>query len=199
MNDDLLGSLTARGIHTLHQLLNLPSDTLQSVTGNFPASRLSQVPNLSQIDDNCFFYSSNTFITWTCLTLICTLWSLLGSPTISADPNECETSKEGIRWQGKDFDAGNKIGEDIKEELESVSPTIPKGFTKDLPQILLWARNQMCVAMLKKIPHVYSGYNRWKTKRGGWFLVTLQLPNSLPWREYHSLVVWSHAWSYLPT
>uniref|UniRef100_A0A1J3K0M4 RNA helicase n=1 Tax=Noccaea caerulescens TaxID=107243 RepID=A0A1J3K0M4_NOCCA len=42
MNDDLLGSLTSRGIHTLHQLLDLPKGTLQSVIGNFPASRLSQ-------------------------------------------------------------------------------------------------------------------------------------------------------------
>ncbi|CDY47018.1 BnaC02g42030D [Brassica napus] len=42
MNDDLLGSLTARGIHTLHQLLELPRETLKSITGNFPASKLSQ-------------------------------------------------------------------------------------------------------------------------------------------------------------
>ncbi|KAF2598132.1 hypothetical protein F2Q68_00012454 [Brassica cretica] len=42
MNDDLLGSLTARGIHTLHQLLELRRETLKSITGNFPASKLSQ-------------------------------------------------------------------------------------------------------------------------------------------------------------
>lgn len=56
MNDDLLGSLTARGIHTLHQLLELPRETLKSVTGNFPASKLSQVPILSQIGHICSFF-----------------------------------------------------------------------------------------------------------------------------------------------
>lgn len=56
MNDDLLGSLTARGIHTLHQLLELPRETLKSITGNFPASKLSQVPILSQIGHICFFF-----------------------------------------------------------------------------------------------------------------------------------------------
>lgn len=90
MNDDLLGSLTARGIHTLHQLLDLPKETLQSVTGNFFASRLSQV--LSKLSQMVLF-ALNTF-THGVLTILYTLQ--LGSPTISTDPNECATSKEGF-------------------------------------------------------------------------------------------------------
>ncbi|KAK2663355.1 hypothetical protein Ddye_001929 [Dipteronia dyeriana] len=42
MNDDLVGSLRKRGISTVQQLLDIPKGTLQTVIGNFPASRLYQ-------------------------------------------------------------------------------------------------------------------------------------------------------------
>ncbi|XP_010546203.1 PREDICTED: DExH-box ATP-dependent RNA helicase DExH14 [Tarenaya hassleriana] len=42
MNDDLLGCLTKRGIHTLKQLLDLPKPAIQSITGNSATSRLFQ-------------------------------------------------------------------------------------------------------------------------------------------------------------
>ncbi|KAH7549222.1 hypothetical protein JRO89_XS13G0000800 [Xanthoceras sorbifolium] len=42
MNDDLVSSLQKRGISTMQQLLDIPKGTLQTVIGNFPASRLYQ-------------------------------------------------------------------------------------------------------------------------------------------------------------
>lgn len=43
MNNELAGSLSKRGIYTVQQLLDLPKATLQTVIGNFPASKLYQV------------------------------------------------------------------------------------------------------------------------------------------------------------
>ncbi|KAF9667696.1 hypothetical protein SADUNF_Sadunf15G0050500 [Salix dunnii] len=42
MNEDLLQSLRKRGISTVQQLLDLPGATLQTMIGNFPASRFYQ-------------------------------------------------------------------------------------------------------------------------------------------------------------
>ncbi|KAH1074615.1 hypothetical protein J1N35_026943 [Gossypium stocksii] len=42
MNNELAGSLCKRGISTVQQLLDLPKATLQTVIGNFPASKLYQ-------------------------------------------------------------------------------------------------------------------------------------------------------------
>lgn len=42
MNTDLISLLSKRGIYTVQQLLDLPRGTLQSVIGNFPASRVYQ-------------------------------------------------------------------------------------------------------------------------------------------------------------
>ncbi|TYG41947.1 hypothetical protein ES288_D12G217100v1 [Gossypium darwinii] len=42
MNNELAGSLCKRGISTIQQLLDLPKATLQTVIGNFPASKLYQ-------------------------------------------------------------------------------------------------------------------------------------------------------------
>ncbi|KAK9203816.1 hypothetical protein WN943_014073 [Citrus x changshan-huyou] len=42
MNNDLLGTLRARGISTVQQLLDIPKENLQTVIGNFPVSRLHQ-------------------------------------------------------------------------------------------------------------------------------------------------------------
>ncbi|KAK9021319.1 hypothetical protein V6N11_011314 [Hibiscus sabdariffa] len=42
MNNELAGSLSKRGITTVQQLLDLPKATLQTVIGNFPASKLYQ-------------------------------------------------------------------------------------------------------------------------------------------------------------
>ncbi|GMJ00040.1 hypothetical protein like AT5G61140 [Hibiscus trionum] len=42
MNNELAGSLSKRGISTVKQLLDLPKATLQTVIGNFPASKLYQ-------------------------------------------------------------------------------------------------------------------------------------------------------------
>ncbi|GMY21485.1 cation exchanger 11 [Fagus crenata] len=43
MNVNLASSLNKRGISTLQQLFDLPKATVQTVIGNFPASRLYQV------------------------------------------------------------------------------------------------------------------------------------------------------------
>ena len=43
MNVELVDSLSTRGISSLQQLLNFPKATLQTMIGNFPASRLFQV------------------------------------------------------------------------------------------------------------------------------------------------------------
>lgn len=43
MSDDLASLLNERGISTVQQLLDLPKATLQTMVGNFPASRLYQV------------------------------------------------------------------------------------------------------------------------------------------------------------
>ena len=42
MNNELAGSLSKRGI-SVQQLLDFPKATLQTVIGNFPASKLYQV------------------------------------------------------------------------------------------------------------------------------------------------------------
>lgn len=42
MNNDLITSLSKRGIYSLQELLDIPRAALQTVIGNFPASRLYQ-------------------------------------------------------------------------------------------------------------------------------------------------------------
>lgn len=43
MNADLVTSLSKRGIYSIQELLDIPKAALQTVTENFPASRLYQV------------------------------------------------------------------------------------------------------------------------------------------------------------
>lgn len=43
MNVELADSLSKRGIFSVQQLLNLPKATLQTMIGNFPASKFYQV------------------------------------------------------------------------------------------------------------------------------------------------------------
>ncbi|BFG40674.1 hypothetical protein CerSpe_269470 [Prunus speciosa] len=50
MNVELADSLSKRGIFSVQQLLYLPKATLQTMIGNFPASKLYQVQTSKIVD-----------------------------------------------------------------------------------------------------------------------------------------------------
>lgn len=53
MNTDLVSSLSERRIYSVQELLDIPRAALQTITGNFPASKLYQVRGLTSFP--CFY------------------------------------------------------------------------------------------------------------------------------------------------